>query len=70
MSRGKLSFLPISGILWRISAPSIGELFQAYPTIIPVGTKILVVPRSSAAIVTVYLKSDRNSQQRAPYGSV
>jgi len=50
--------------------PLIGALFQAYPVAIPVGIKILVVPHSSAAIVTLLFKNDENTQQRSHYGSV
>ena len=70
MSIENLSSLPMAKILQRISVPLIGALFQAYPVAIPVGIKILVVPHSSAAIVTLLFKNDENTQQRAHYGSV
>ena len=49
----------MAGLLRSIYMRSIGALFQAYPVAIPAGTKILVVPRSSAAIVTLLFKKRR-----------
>ena len=68
MSRGKLSSLSIAGIVRRISVPSIGALFQVQPAVIPVGSKILLVPRSYEAIATFYLKSDGIDHKKDPYG--
>ena len=46
----------------RTSVLSIGALFQVQSAVISAGENISLVPRSSADIVILYLKTDGNSQ--------
>ena len=66
MSRGNQSSRPMTGTLRRISVPSIGELFHAYPAATLAATNISLVSLSSAAIVMALFKHLWNFLTRKP----